>query len=439
MPVQLPAVPVEVVQPPPAPQAPPSEAPQAPTAPTETQYQAPETQYHTPSADPAPVAADAAAAAAPAAQPETADAPVEADAAPVEGAAPASDTAASDIGATNSDASALPSTWIWNWNWNCDPSAPSGQESVVANGTWVWNWDFNCAAPNATADSGQYQSAATQYQPSNTNISIRIASPGDNGPVTQVIAAVAQATASAVNEVTQAVSQTGGPTVPPPVATPTPPVDPATTIATELASAVSGMVATVLPLSAPLLPSLTVPLPPLTGGGLPLPAIGVLTGLGFPEVAIVVPNFGNVLPIAKPKPTKTRSPSAPAALAAGRDRRRGCERVGCVVGPGAERGATRLHGAAAHAFTCAGAAAPHARGLLARRRRRWSGRRSRRGGAGGPRSFLPFGPALRSVAHPDAESPSTAPADGATARTPGLARRLWQCAGQPRPACPSRR
>jgi hypothetical protein len=65
-------------------------------------------------------------------------------------------------------------TWTWNWDWNCaDASAGDWQlNSPAPDGTgpatWIWNWIWNCAAGTG-----------------NTAVSIRVLSPGDNGPVTQ--------------------------------------------------------------------------------------------------------------------------------------------------------------------------------------------------------------------------------------------------------------
>jgi len=59
----------------------------------------------------------------------------------------------------------------------------SSDTSAPRNWTWIWNCGSNDA---------QYQDAtATQYRPSNVNVSIRISSPGDNGPVHQANVAVA--------------------------------------------------------------------------------------------------------------------------------------------------------------------------------------------------------------------------------------------------------
>jgi hypothetical protein len=299
-PVEVAAVTPVTTAPPPAPEAPPPQA-ETPQAPTESQYQEPEPQYHPSTTDGSSAPEEAVQAVAdvvPTASPDPA--PTLAEQSPP----------AADMATGNSSASSLPSTWIWNWNWNCDPANAPPEQNTVADGTWTWNWNFNCNPANAPPGSGQYQGTPTQYQPGNTNISIRIASPGDNGPVTQTIAAVAQATTAVANTITQTVVQeTTGALVAPPQATGSSVPDPGTVVA-QVVTAVSEVVAAVLPS--------TVALPP-TVTALPLPAI-----VPWPTSVAVPPHLGEllgelgVLP-PKPKPSirpsvKTRSRPAPARL-----------------------------------------------------------------------------------------------------------------------------
>ena len=85
--------------------------------------------------------------------------------------------------------------WNWDWTWSCGGSKPPTQPPAIpGNGlptNWNWNWAWNCDPEKSTAknkeqESGtQYQGVNTRYQPLNINVTIRIASPGDNGPVTQ--------------------------------------------------------------------------------------------------------------------------------------------------------------------------------------------------------------------------------------------------------------
>ena len=80
----------------------------------------------------------------------------------------------------------------WNWNWNCgDPSPDIVLPPEVGTQNWTWNWDWNCGEPDpipgntAGQNAPQYQPGVTQYRPININISIRINSPGNDGPVSQ--------------------------------------------------------------------------------------------------------------------------------------------------------------------------------------------------------------------------------------------------------------
>ena len=126
----------------------------------EPQYQPAEQQYQAPEAQAAP-AAPAPAPAAPASPAPTAPAPAE--------------------------------QWDWTWQWSCGEAI---SPDIVLPGTstlaiWNWNWDWNCGgepATGANSDSQlptQYHASASQYQPINVNISIRIMSPGNDGAVSQ--------------------------------------------------------------------------------------------------------------------------------------------------------------------------------------------------------------------------------------------------------------
>src|SRR6185312_3186378 len=77
-----------------------------------------------------------------------------------------------------------PDTWYWNWD--CLGTAPisaispggSGTGSFPTSWTWIWNCGDN---------SSQYQfETPVGYPQINTNIAIRISSPGNDGSVTQV-------------------------------------------------------------------------------------------------------------------------------------------------------------------------------------------------------------------------------------------------------------
>jgi hypothetical protein len=78
----------------------------------------------------------------------------------------------------------------WYWQWNCEdlPSTPvvSPTSSMTGSVPTSWTWIWNCGG-----NSDQYQGETEdQYQQINTNVSIRISSPGNDGPVTQTNLAI---------------------------------------------------------------------------------------------------------------------------------------------------------------------------------------------------------------------------------------------------------
>ena len=93
-------------------------------------------------------------------------------------------------------ASGEPASSPWYWEWNCrdlplvpvvSPTSSAG-ESFPSSWTWIWNCGRN---------SDQYHAETEdQYRPSNTNVSIRLSSPGDNGPVTQTTIAISAGASS---------------------------------------------------------------------------------------------------------------------------------------------------------------------------------------------------------------------------------------------------
>ena len=102
-------------------------------------------------------------------------------------AAPSTSTAAPSTPAAAPTA-ASSSEWYWQWNCKDLPTSPvvsptgSTTGSVPASWTWIWNCGDN---------SDQYQGdTVDQYQQINTNVSIRISSPGSDGPVTQTNLAI---------------------------------------------------------------------------------------------------------------------------------------------------------------------------------------------------------------------------------------------------------
>jgi hypothetical protein len=90
-------------------------------------------------------------------------------------------------------------SWDWTWTWSCgDVISPTiVLPAEYLQQIWNWNWNWNCGAnTNGNGSSGsqsssQYQPVTSQYQPTNVNISIRIASPGNDGPVVQTNLALA--------------------------------------------------------------------------------------------------------------------------------------------------------------------------------------------------------------------------------------------------------
>jgi hypothetical protein len=114
---------------------------------------------------------------------------------------PGESTAAPAAASPESPVPADASEWNWNWSWNCAdpvPELPADPSGSMQN--WIWNWDWDCGAPglpngNTSGQSGvQYQPGVSQYRPVNINISIRINSPGNDGPVRQTNIASATTT-----------------------------------------------------------------------------------------------------------------------------------------------------------------------------------------------------------------------------------------------------
>ena len=138
----------------------------------------------------AAVAVDAAPALAPTPSGSTSDASqtLPSSSAGTGSAAPASQAVSLSGSAPISRAADPEDAWTWEWDCLSVPSfaaispGGSGAGSMPSNWTWIWNCGGN---------SSQYQGASsTQYHPINVNIAIRIASPGNDGPVTQANVAV---------------------------------------------------------------------------------------------------------------------------------------------------------------------------------------------------------------------------------------------------------
>lgn len=124
-------------------------------------------------------------------------------------------------------------TWSWDWNWSCDdPGAPVQAPAIQGDDlpdAWAWNWTWNCdpgqtlSGNIADKSDPQYQPVITQYHLVNVNVSIRIGSPGNDGPVNQtnvIVRVEPQAIAAAARAA--ALVDSRAPPEPEPLAAPEP-------------------------------------------------------------------------------------------------------------------------------------------------------------------------------------------------------------------------
>jgi hypothetical protein len=276
-----------------------------------------ESQYHEPEPQYQPSATDAAEPVAPVA--DATEAP-EGELA----AAPSSDPVVAPTAATVENASASPNgtpeTWVWNWTWNCDPqSAPPAELPADASSpNWVWNWHWNCdRGSNTGGDASQYQSGSSQYQPENVTLSIRIGSPGDNGPVTQTIAAVSTAVSSTSTMIAQTLGDAAEPTgLPPPHGPPaiTIPSLPPLLIGSDMPS-IGLPPVSLPPISLPVLPPLDLSLPPLEVPAAATTIVEAVTeALEAAGVQVAAPR--SAAP-SRPRPVKPREPQHVGVTGAG--------------------------------------------------------------------------------------------------------------------------
>jgi hypothetical protein len=115
-----------------------------------------------------------------------------------------------------------PDVWIWNWSWNCDPSSAPAVPTPPAGATiWIWNWQWDCPS-GAPAPAAAVPSVCVQC---NVAVSIRIASPGNDGDVTQSNLAATSAASSAASSASAASAAAAPQPVAQP-ALPPPPVPP---------------------------------------------------------------------------------------------------------------------------------------------------------------------------------------------------------------------
>ena len=190
----------------------------------------------------------------------------------------------------------------WYWSWDClgmdpitaIPPTSSGEDSFPTSWTWIWNCDGNGSQYQPETPSG--------YQQINTNIAIRISSPGDDGPVTQVnqitnqITQMAnQVTSQVTSQVTNGVLGThGSPTVPglPPLVPPVISLPPVTSaLVAEAVGTTESMLGITLPLTAEDGPA-TTSAPPWTAAS-PLagqaPVAQAPVSVSTPETAAGIP------------------------------------------------------------------------------------------------------------------------------------------------------
>ena len=113
----------------------------------------------------------------------------------------------------DSEATPIPESTVpdgsWNWTWNCADAPEIPIDPAVSSQNWTWNWDWDCGdaetiSRNREVELGsQYQPSVAQYRPINVNISIRINSPGNDGPVVQTNVAIVVKTPAPVQLVAE--------------------------------------------------------------------------------------------------------------------------------------------------------------------------------------------------------------------------------------------
>lgn len=206
----------------PVPAAPPVVAPAPPTVPGTTETPVvPSVPAPIPPVVPPDPAAPAAGEVAPApaqtqAQQGSTATPVAQPAAPADSG---NTTADNSSGITNAPAEKPAKTIVWNWVWNCkDDPTPAVIPAVPADVTTIIiNWKWECA--DVTPPPLDVASVIPCVD-CNINISVRVASPGDNAAVSQSTTVDVAAVAAPVAEAAQAATQTVVPPQPPVVSPP---------------------------------------------------------------------------------------------------------------------------------------------------------------------------------------------------------------------------
>lgn len=102
--------------------------------------------------------------------------------------------------ATTTTATIPSPTFVWNWDWNCDTSDIQAPPANAGATTLVWNWHWSCADSRPVPLDVV---GTTICVSCNIAVSLRIASPGDTGAITQTIAAQTLATVAAVGAAVQ--------------------------------------------------------------------------------------------------------------------------------------------------------------------------------------------------------------------------------------------
>jgi len=107
----------------------------------------------------------------------------------------------------------VPNNWVWNWTWNCsDGSTGTSSMTPSSSSQWTWNWSWDCGPGSAAA------LAPSGCSGCNTTISVRVLSPGDDGPVTQSIVTSSTSVAEDVSSALQLLAQTADTAAPSPPA-----------------------------------------------------------------------------------------------------------------------------------------------------------------------------------------------------------------------------
>lgn len=207
---------------------------------------------------------------------------------PAPDAAPTSPSPASQDADTTSASETPQPQFVWNWVWHCAPaidmtSVPLPQ-NLPDNAIINWVWDSSCSSGDSAPIPDQYQETGAQYHQQNTVISIRVNSPGDDGPIVQM--------------------NVGGTSAPVVVITP-PAVNPAEPMIPRTPSVPFPMPSVPLPL-------LAVPIPlPLAPSPIPVvvPVVPAFEDISIPVVGAIEPVVAITLGPIEPEAAQQQAPS----------------------------------------------------------------------------------------------------------------------------------